>query len=99
MIAGVPTAGMTGGQPYPHARFTHTAADTLDKLDPTNLQTEALRVARTVARLSWLSPWLALRRTRDQVQTALAKAGLLDQLAQEGRYPFGESVAGAISSG
>ncbi len=99
MIAGVPTAGLTGGQPYLHARFTHTAADTLDKLDPTNLQTEALRVARTVARLSWLSPWPALRRTRDQVQTVLAKAGLLDQLAQEGRYPFGESVAGAISSG
>jgi len=91
MIAGVPTAELTGGQPYVLGRFTHTAADTLDKLNRLDLQAEALRVARTVARLSWVAPWTGRRRTPDQVRGVLTRAGLVDQLAQEGRYPFGRT--------
>ncbi len=91
MIAGVPTAEVTGGQPYVLGRFTHTAADTLDKLNRLDLQAEALRVARTVARLSWVAPWTGRRRTPDQVRAVLTRAGLVDQLAQEGRYPFGRT--------
>ena len=95
MIAGVPTAELTGGQPYVLGRFTHTAADTLDKLNRLDLQAEALRVARTVARLSWVAAWPGQRRTPDQVRAVLARAGLVDQLAQEGRYPFGRAQEGS----
>jgi len=78
-------------------RFTHTAADTLDKLNRLDLQAEALRVARTVARLSWVAPWTGRRRTPDQVRAVPTRAGLVDQLAQEGRYPFGRTQEGKAS--
>ena len=68
----------------------HTAADTLDKVEARHLQAEALRVARAMLRLSWVEEWPANRRAPADVKRVLDDAGLLKELAYEGRFPFGK---------
>jgi len=91
LLAGVPTATLTGNAQTPAdktGQYMHTAADTLDKRGPDEVQTEALRVARAILRLSWAQPWPAPRRPAASVKELLQDAGILDDLAREGRFPF-----------
>jgi len=90
LLAGVPTATLTGGSSEGNnGHFMHTAADTLDKVQAEHLQAEAVRVARAVLRLSWSEQWPGKRRAPADVKRVLEDAGLLKELAYEGRFPFG----------
>ena len=91
-LKGVPTAtlaDMAGNPVDPKDAYHHTPADTFDKLTAEDLQAEALRAARVLARLSWIPEWPASPRSQAEVQTILDDAGMSTSLAAEGRFPFG----------
>lgn len=96
-LRGVPTGYLaTAGRSVrdPKDAYHHTAADTLDKLTPEDLQAEALRAARALLRLSWAWPWPVTQRSAAEVRELLRSTGLAQMLAAEGRFPLsGENAA------
>jgi Zn-dependent M28 family amino/carboxypeptidase len=91
MLAGVPTALVwVPNNNSGRWRFGHTAADTVDKVSPRAMQTDAILIARLMLRLSRLDPWPGTHRTWQQVKANLAGEDLLEMLKVEARYPFPE---------
>ncbi|MEX2356358.1 MAG: M28 family peptidase [Thermaerobacterales bacterium] len=79
-VMDVPKAGVRG--------FSHTAADTLDKVNPSHLQQTALQAARWIARLADLDPWPARRQTPAEAAAAVEAFGYTEALKLEKRYRF-----------
>jgi Zn-dependent M28 family amino/carboxypeptidase len=91
MLAGVPSALVSvPNNNSVRWRLSHTAADTLDKVSPRALQTDAILIARLMLRLARLNPWPGKHRTQQQVKDLLASEDLLETLRLEARYPFPE---------
>ncbi len=93
-LAGVPAGSYTRMGPVPGAGTSgvrgwgHTAADTLDKVNPANLQAAAMHIARLMLQLSNVAPWPARRQTEAQVKDILEDYRLGEVLRLELRYPF-----------
>lgn len=90
MAAGIPSAHFASRDPAHKGRgWLHTAADTLDKVDPRAIQGDAITVARTVLRLAMADRLPVRSRTRAEVAAMLQAQGWLEVLALEGR-PFAQ---------
>lgn len=72
-LAGVPTAmmGDSGGVNTGRG-FDHSAFDTVDKVDPTDMREAAAMAARLALRISREEPWPARRRGREEVDALVA---------------------------
>ena len=88
-IKGVCTArlGEFSDTPKGVRGFGHTAADTLDKVSPRDLQMSALFVSRVMLRMASNPEWPACQRTEQQVKDELGPEWL-EVLKLEKRYPF-----------
>ena len=90
MLAGVP-AGSYARMDAPSTGvrgWGHTAADTLDKVSPSELQSAALHIARMMLHLSRTDDWPARRQTQAEIEAILARYELDEVLRLELRYPF-----------
>ena len=86
MAAGIPCAHFASRSPGQTGRgWLHTAADTLDKVDQRAIQGDAIKVARTLLRLTTAAELPMRSRTPTEVGIMLQAAGLLEVLAVEGR--------------
>jgi Zn-dependent M28 family amino/carboxypeptidase len=92
-LAGIPSAGLVPAGPRERRGFSHTAADTVDKVSPKNLRRDAILIARLLLRLACLEEWPARHKTSAQLKQSLDERGLAEVLRWEGRYPFGTSEA------
>ena len=80
--AGVPTAGMGDTEATFSGRgFGHTAFDTLDKLQLSNLRAAATSAARILLRIACAESWPAKRRAQKAVDAIKANEPNLDNLA------------------
>lgn len=70
VIRGIPTIGIPGTFPNPFGWAGHTRADTVDKVDPRNIQEGAMAVVKILIRLASL-PKLPRKRTREQIVKTL----------------------------
>ncbi len=87
-VAGVPSAGLIPAGPRERRGFSHTAADTVDKVSPKNLRRDAILIARLLLRLANWEEWPAHHRTPAEIEQMLEEKGLAEVLRWEGRYPF-----------
>jgi len=90
MLAGVP-AGSYARMDAPSTGvrgWGHTAADTLDKVSPANLQSSALHIARLMLHLSSAEDWPARLQTQAEIEAILKRYELDEVLRLELRYPF-----------
>jgi Iap family predicted aminopeptidase len=90
--AGVPSAFMTSSRPGPRPAgrgWTHTAADTLDKVSPRGLQMDALNLARLLLYLSFqVNDWPAAHKSKAETKKLLESEGLWEVLGYEKRLPL-----------
>ena len=77
-----PQAGMVG------RGWGHTAADTVDKVNPKALQSAAGLVARLLLRLSFDQQFPAAHRSKAEMSEAIDKSPIGWYVKQFGRYPF-----------
>ncbi len=87
-VAGVPagTMGTRDVRPGQLGRgWGHTAADTLDKINPKGLRMDAALAARLALRLSHLDPFPAAHRTPAEMRALLQREGWVEILEYEGR--------------
>ena len=85
-LAGIPSAHLASGDPRQVGRgWAHTAADTLDKVDPRAIQADAVKVARAVVRLATVEELPLQPRTQAEMRHLLAAQGIDQVLALEGR--------------
>ena len=87
-VAGVPSAMVFPMGQRPVRGFNHTQADTLDKVSPKQLRTDAILVARLLLRAANLPTWAGRHRGRDELKRIYEADGLLSVLGLEGRNPF-----------
>jgi Zn-dependent M28 family amino/carboxypeptidase len=87
-VAGVPSAGLIPAGPRERRGFSHTAADTVDKVSPKNLRRDAILIARLLLRLANWEEWPAHHKTPAEIEHMLEERGLAEVLRWEGRYPF-----------
>lgn len=85
-MAGVPSATMATWDPKQVGRgWGHTAADTLDKVNPRDLRRDALVVARLLLRLATREDFRPAHKTPADMRKLLEADGLVEILAYEGR--------------
>ncbi|MDP2872927.1 MAG: M28 family peptidase [Bacillota bacterium] len=90
VLAGVP-AGSYARMDAPATGvrgWGHTAADTLDKVSPANLQSSAQHIARLMLHLSNAEDWPARLQTQAEIEAILKRYELDEVLRLELRYPF-----------
>lgn len=90
-MAGVPNASM--GSSDSASRLVgrgwgHTAADTVDKVNPKALQASAASVARLLLRVAFDQEWPAKHRSREEMVETVAKSPIGWYVEKFGRYPF-----------
>jgi Zn-dependent M28 family amino/carboxypeptidase len=87
-VAGVPagTMGSRDLRPGQLGRgWGHTAADTLDKINPKGLRMDAALAARLALRLSQVEPFPAAHKTPAEMRALLERERLVEILEYEGR--------------
>lgn len=87
-VAGVPSAMIFPMGQRPERGFGHTQADTLDKVSPRQLRTDAILIARLLLRLANLPDWPGRHRSKDELKRIYKADSLLAVLTMEGRNPF-----------
>jgi len=90
-MAGVPNASMGSRDTSTHLvgrGWGHTAADTVDKVNPKSLQASAMSVARLLLRVAFEEEWPASHRTREDMVDTVAKSPIGWYVEKFGRYPF-----------
>ncbi|MCD6289653.1 MAG: M28 family peptidase [Anaerolineae bacterium] len=90
VLAGIPAINMRsrGRDPKLGRGFGHTAADTLDKVEPRDLHDAAMTLSRLLLRLATYPNPLARRRTRDKVRQMLIEHDLERPLRAQDKWPF-----------
>jgi Iap family predicted aminopeptidase len=91
LIAGVPNATMgatDGGSRLVGRGWGHTAADTVDKVNPKALQATAATAARLLLHLAFEESWPGQHRTREDVAATIAASPIGWYVEKFGRYPF-----------
>ncbi|GAB4562310.1 MAG: M28 family metallopeptidase [Anaerolineae bacterium] len=90
VLQGIPAVNMRArGRDIRLGRgFGHTAADTLDKVEPRDLHETAMTLARVLLRLATHDGLLARRMTQSQVRQMLIDQGLERPLRAQGKWPF-----------
>ncbi len=90
MLGGVPAASYArmDAPPTGVRGWGHTAADTLDKVSPANLQSAALHIARLMLHMSRAEDWPARRQTQAEIEAILKRYEMDEVLRLELRYPF-----------
>lgn len=84
-LAGLPTAGLANPLTPSRGRgFGHSAADTVDKIDPRDLREAADVITRVLLRVANDEGWPLRRRTAADIRRMLAEAGILEILRVEG---------------
>jgi len=80
-LAGVPSGNFNVLERVRTGRdWGHTRADTLDKVSPLELRIDAMLVARLLLRAAARPSWPAGRKTREEIDDAIRRAGLGEAL-------------------
>lgn len=88
-MRGVPAAYLYAERPPGLGRgFGHTAADTLDKVDPVELRETVMVAARLLLRLADHPGPIGRRRSREALQGILVAQGLEKPLRAQNKWPF-----------
>jgi len=88
-LAGIPAVWALTSHPTPGTSWGHTAADTLDKIEPRILKQTAATVTRLLYRMAANAQELPRQhQTAAEVQHALTEAGFEQALRSSGRWPF-----------
>jgi Zn-dependent M28 family amino/carboxypeptidase len=88
-LAGIPAVWALTSHPAPGTSWGHTAADTLDKLEPRILKQTAAATARLLLRMAARAEDLPVgHRSAAEVQRVVSEAGFEKSLRATGRWPF-----------
>ncbi|MDP2856904.1 MAG: M28 family peptidase [Bacillota bacterium] len=95
-LAGVPSGTFANlGQQSVRRGYGHTAADTLDKVSPRNLQSAAVQIARIMLRAANMPDWPAKHHTEAETIRTLDRFGIRETVRLV-RYP---SIPGRLDLG
>ena len=87
-LAGVAAVMVSGGPGESGHGYTHTCADTVDKVSAIRLQGVALNLARLALRVGSDEQWSVGRRSPEQVRDVLIQSGHDQALRMDGRWRF-----------
>lgn len=82
---GIPAATLFPIGDMPERGWNHTAADSLDKVRPSDLRRDSILTTRLLLHASTAPEWRARRKSPDEVKNLLASAGYRELLELEGR--------------
>ena len=92
VMAGVPAGALVHYAPGPRRGFAHTPADTVDKVDPLELQISAMLVARILLRLAQDTAWSPAHKTSQEVRQLLQSSPFEAAMRFEGRWPWADKA-------
>jgi Zn-dependent M28 family amino/carboxypeptidase len=88
-LAGIPAVWALTSHPVPDTSWGHTAADTLDKVEPRILKQTAATAIRILLRMASKAEELPVgHKSPEEVQQLLREAGFEKALRSSGRWPF-----------
>lgn len=89
LMRGVPAASLFARRPAGMGRgFSHTMADTLDKVSEVELRESAMVAARLLLRLANHQGAIGRKRSRSEIKALLLEHDLEEPLKAQGKWPF-----------
>jgi carboxypeptidase Q len=95
LYAGVPTLWMRLGPPFVpdiDGRYSHTAQDTVDKINQRDMREATMLAAYTLLNYVNIQEPAAKKRTVEEIRSVLDKEGYIDCLRKDGRWEFVEKT-------